>query len=169
MLSSAPDTVKEQSTFQSYAGKDASVASNRFGMFGLLQEAISYAVSLRVEGVEASFDYHYKKVPESTRANCYFFMGAMLHYMEELEKQQPDTYQSLLADEGVVRLIVDTIDYMNEQMTLMEFSALNDPANVQVRKWAKDKEATNQLGVLRAKLMEYDAKDDENPKVIIIK
>lgn len=148
----APASVMDTQAYKTYFSSDDTTA-NSWGLYGMLQEFCSAVAEMRVHTICASIDFHYEDLPDSRLQEYYFWKGAILNYLAVLSEENPEMYASLLADEDLATLLVNLLDYADEQITLAGTTEPLSEETLSVLQWSTSEAASVQEASLRSHIL----------------
>lgn len=138
MGKSVPQDIKDSSLYKHYIS--GNVSSNEWGFYGMLFEFCSAEIDLRTEVISASLRYHFTELSSHTQEMCYFWEGAVLHYLACLQEKNPDAYSKIMQDQTILILLDNLFSYTREQISLSR-RVDRDEEMLMMKRWAEDEVA----------------------------
>lgn len=119
-----PENVRRTQNYKNYFSSQ--MMSDRFGVYGMLEEFAAEAVELRcfvMSHLALDWDVRFS---DYELCNIYFWDGAMGCYLRALRSTRPALYQELMADEAFIGTLSDIYEYIDTQVSFMRMSRTPD-------------------------------------------
>lgn len=116
------DIATQSTQYSQYIRQDA-MAANEYGIYGLANEFVSYAISVEVEALNS--EIHYNGSTFNTlqnRAQDFIFMrNSIMDYVDYLKQNDAEKYNKLMEDTEFIRYLNRVASFAEQQFVYTEY------------------------------------------------
>ena len=134
--------VQSTAWFRSYV-VDAEAISNKFGIYGMVEEFCANMIDIRFNIISAALGYNDTKLSDGVLVPYYFWTSLVCSYLTDLNTFDAAAYERLIGDQNLVGLLRSVYGYVNAYVEMFEIEPTSTWTVVVLKNWYMSEKVQN--------------------------